>query len=231
MLPSDGLANKSIRYQQFALSDDFLDDPGLQESLESMRNSVNSIQESIQTTRNALDATHLTISKATLPSTELIGDKPDMSAASRLFNEAMTEVKSSHYAGYLHTSLGSIRESLYSIQSSIQEVKEVHGMSSEATVHSMIYSFPSGPVDPGKESLLTNYLVGKTGIQSSVEAMGQTGGDFIKSNTPHFDALKSATLEYHSNLQNDLGKFLENTSAETNAITVDAKIKLSMVRI
>jgi hypothetical protein len=211
ILPSQSIVVRQVENRRFSSGVDDLpetiyatDAGSLRESLESMRYSLDA-------------ATSMTISKAT----SSIAEKTETDEAANILKEAMKQVKSSPDDGYFQASVGSMRDSLLSIQQSIDDVKQIH--SSALSVSPVGEASHSVPV-------LTDYVVSNTHMQPVVEEVSRNGGIWIGDIIHKLESMNAAaTTEYNNQLRQGMSKFVENASAESTAIAANAKIKLSMM--
>jgi hypothetical protein len=133
----------------------------------------------------------------------------------------MKQVKSSPDDGYFQASVGSMRDSLVSIQQSIEDVKQIHSSAlSVSPVREASHSVP----------ILTDYVVSKTHMQPVVEEVSRNGGIWIRDSIHKLESMNAAaTTEYNNQVRQGMSKFLENASAESTTMAANAKIKLSMM--
>jgi hypothetical protein len=227
ILPSQSIVVRQVENRRFSSGVDDLPETiyatnadSLRESLQSMRHSMSSIQESIETTRYSLDAaTSITISKAT----SSIAEKTEIDEAASILKEAMKQVKSSPDDGYFQASVGSMRDSLVSIQQSIEDVKQIHSSPLSVSVSPVGEASHSVPV-------FTDYVVSKTHMQPAVEEASRNGGIWIRDSIHKLESMNAAaTTEYNNHVRQGMSKFLENASAESTTMAANAKIKLSMM--
>lgn len=226
ILPSPGVVVRQAGGQRFSSMgvDDIAyfgaETSSLRESLDSMRNSISSMQYSIETTRHSLDATSITLSKGT----SSIAEEANIDEAADILKEAMKQVKSSSDAGYFQASVGSMKDSLVSIQQSIEQVKEVH------QVHNSVFSASQLADASQNVPILSNYVASKTHLQPVVEEVSRTGSNLIRDSIHNLESMNSAaTAEYNNQLQQGMAKFLDSASSESVVMAANAKIKLSMM--
>jgi hypothetical protein len=225
ILPSKRIVVRQVENRRFSSGVDDLAETiyatdaagSLQESLKSLRPSISSIQESIETTRYSLDATSITISKAM----SSIAEKTEIDEATKILEEGMKQVKSSPDDGHFQASVGSMRDSLVSIQQSIEDVKQIHS--------SAISVSPVGEASHSV-SLLADNVVSKTHMQPAMEEVSRNGGIWIRDSTHKLESMNAAaTTEYNDQLRQGMSNYLENAPAESTAMAANAKIKLSMM--